>query len=251
MNDHWNKQMSEDERRQFDLLADGELDEARRRELLASLDERPDGWRSCALAFLEAQGWRRGLQEAARSGSLSGEHADPSVRPAGPVKMNLQWPSRERMNLVLAMAASFLTAFGLSLLWRGGWSGSDGARTGKSAVEVAGTQPGEKGMNGRKGATQLHTNGLDDRVGSVTLAADGLSGGNRVQVPFVSVDRFDPGLLSGQPDAVPEELIRELKRTGHRVRQTRQLVPIDLQDGRRLVLPVDQMDVHFVGDRYQ
>ena len=38
-----------DEDRLFDLLVDGELDEARRRELLAKLDHTPGGWRSCAL----------------------------------------------------------------------------------------------------------------------------------------------------------------------------------------------------------
>ena len=39
----------------FDLLADGELSEAQRRELLAGLDDEPGGWRQCATAFLEAQ----------------------------------------------------------------------------------------------------------------------------------------------------------------------------------------------------
>ena len=42
----------------FDRLVDGELSAAERRELLASLDGRPTGWRRCALAFLEAQTWQ-------------------------------------------------------------------------------------------------------------------------------------------------------------------------------------------------
>src|SRR5205823_4263901 len=42
----------------FDLLADGELTDESRRELLGRLDRESDGWRRCALAFLEAQAWR-------------------------------------------------------------------------------------------------------------------------------------------------------------------------------------------------
>lgn len=39
----------------IDRLVDGELAGAARRELLLRLDAEPDGWRRCALAFLESQ----------------------------------------------------------------------------------------------------------------------------------------------------------------------------------------------------
>ena len=39
----------------LDRLVDGELAEVERRKLLVSLDQRPSGWRQCALAFLKAQ----------------------------------------------------------------------------------------------------------------------------------------------------------------------------------------------------
>ena len=43
----------------FDRLVDGELSPGERRQLLASLDNQPDGWRRCALSFLEAQSCAR------------------------------------------------------------------------------------------------------------------------------------------------------------------------------------------------
>ena len=46
----------------FDRLADGELGDEQRRELLARLDHEPDGWRRCALAFLEDQALRQALE---------------------------------------------------------------------------------------------------------------------------------------------------------------------------------------------
>src|ERR1017187_1735563 len=53
--------------RQFDLLVDGELSEADRRALLLQLEHEPDGWRRCALAFLEAQCWKAELGQMAES----------------------------------------------------------------------------------------------------------------------------------------------------------------------------------------
>ena len=39
----------------LDRLVDGELSAQEYRALLAALDEEPDSWRRCAMAFLEAQ----------------------------------------------------------------------------------------------------------------------------------------------------------------------------------------------------
>ena len=38
-------------------LVDGELKSAERAKLLKQLESQPDGWRDCALAFLEDQAW--------------------------------------------------------------------------------------------------------------------------------------------------------------------------------------------------
>ena len=61
MNSSRNIGASDGQERQFDLLVDGELDEKDRRELLSRLDHEPDGWRRCALAFLQAQAWQQAL----------------------------------------------------------------------------------------------------------------------------------------------------------------------------------------------
>ncbi len=55
--------------RVFDRLVDGELPEPERREVLLTLDRQPDGWRQCALAFLEAQTWGQTLTQYVREPS--------------------------------------------------------------------------------------------------------------------------------------------------------------------------------------
>ena len=71
--------------RRIDLLVDGELSEADRRALLLELEHDPDGWRRCALAFLEAQCWKAEMGQMARpaaqvrgSGAPGGGFADSS-----------------------------------------------------------------------------------------------------------------------------------------------------------------------------
>src|SRR5687768_13637877 len=97
--------------RLMDLLVDGELSEHDRRELLARLDETPEGWRRCALAFLESQDWRHELKTVARDP----ESADSVPAPAFSRSVFLRIP----WSTGLAMAASFLLAFALGLALRG------------------------------------------------------------------------------------------------------------------------------------
>ena len=99
------------EREMLEHLADGELPEAQRRELLSKLDRASGGWRACALAFLEAQC----LQE-----SLGG-FAGRSARPAPPLvaRPQRQGVLARRVQTAVAMAASFLVALGI-----GWWAGA-------------------------------------------------------------------------------------------------------------------------------
>src|SRR5688500_9492814 len=112
-----------DDERLIDLLVDGELGESERRALLAQLDNEPGGWRRCALAFLEAQSWRReirlmaGPAPAARTGI---------GQPPGLGRHRWAVPVRS----VLVLAATFLTAFFM------GWS-----LRGPDAPGVAATPP--------------------------------------------------------------------------------------------------------------
>ena len=109
----------------FDRLVDGELSEAKRRELLAGLDNEPGGWRRCALAFLEAQCWKQAVGQALQASGgqtflSAGDrqeclpHQSPTADGTQSVPATIKrspWPSRT--GTLLAMAASFLVALGL------------------------------------------------------------------------------------------------------------------------------------------
>jgi hypothetical protein len=218
---------------QIDLLVDDELSEPHRGELLRRLDLLSDGWRRCALAFLEAQCWKKEL------GALA-QTPQPIAAPATPVARQ---PERWfPWGTLLAMAASFLVALGLGGLWRGARQGQ--LPLGGQVATVATDPQRSPSVDsptpapGRAPAWQM-----------VTLAADrGQGEGDEsIRLPAIERDRIDDDWLRSLPASIPPDVLRALKNTGHEVRQSRQLVPVQMPDGRRLVVPLDQVDLQYVG----
>lgn len=239
----------------FDRLVDDELPAAERRELLTSLDSQPDGWRRCALAFLEAQCWRKEMA------SFSGE-ADAAPAPAPPAPQvdteALRQPRRPTRKLAgrfattVAMAASFLIA-----LWMG-WVIQD-------AGEVAGVPapgPGPDQLVQSAPAFQA-PDPVNPPIPSpqqrpiaprspwqmVTLSANGPDGQSTETIELPACERqvLDSHWPESLPSALPLEVLESLERSGYRVRRHRELLPIGMQDGRRLIVPVEEVDVQYVG----
>jgi len=243
--------------RDLDRLVDGELDEDRRRQLLMELETQPDGWRRCALKFLESQAWGAVIaaeaasqgrkasggpaapsQPAAHSHQAAGATAPPRPRRRGPRDL------RPWLN-ALAMAACFLIALNIGLQWRDGQGpvGDSGRSTGQQASNVAPPAASPDRAVASRGQASPGWQ-------TVTLAVpDAASGGTaQIQLPCRESDQFDEQWLKSLPGAISPEARRALERNGYQVRQHRQLVPLPLEDGRRLVVPVDQVELRFVGN---
>jgi len=216
----------------LDLLADGELSESKRRELLIRLDSEPDGWRRCALAFLESQSWRQEFGLLARP---------PAIRPteqgasASASRRSRSWG---RVGTLLAMAASFLVALWLGTRLRDALQPHD---LQPRRVETASSPP-EKSLPEPEQPSSPWR--------SVTLAADGGPGAaqSTIRLPAVERDNLDQAWLQDLPQALPADMLEALKKSGHNVHQQRRLVPFRMDDGRRLVVPVDQVEVNYVGN---
>jgi len=111
----------------LDRLVDGELAEAQRQQLLRQLDREPDGWKRCALAFLDAQAWGRSMA----SGAAERVSTTPPVLP----------PSRPRpLPPLAALAAAVAVAFGVGFVSRGAatWDRGAGVRTVAQRPQPAG-----------------------------------------------------------------------------------------------------------------
>jgi hypothetical protein len=234
MNETTNKSVADDDVR-FDRLVDGELSADEYRTLLASLDDEPGGWRRCALAFLEAQAMRR---ELAGIASANPRHVEPAKRVA-------ELASKQRKvdwRLVLGMAASFIAALALGImlpeLWRNG-----GARPiGNTGALV---------QNDQQPKTPPTTTLMPREVGSARLMVDGPGGvaTSAGEVPIFDMPGDTQSYLQAAGSAVPVNLISDLKRRGHQVEHDQQYVPVDLEDGRRAVIPVESIQITPVSRR--
>lgn len=266
----------------LDLLVDGELDESDRRELLLWCERDPEGWRRCALAFLEAQCWSQQMRSAgAKENANEEEHDTNDRQPPGHEEFNAllaaaQLPAlgpggessasrdaqsgpttrpgarRAWTSFVgpLAMAASFLAAFALGLLARGGWPLGAARQAGDQAAGFRGVVAQENGGRGELQHDPGYSLAPREPTGQVRLVVDGPAGaGNEIQVPVVEGRAIDADFWQNQPAAVPAEIQRMLERMGHEVRQRREMLPLRFKDGRRLIVPVDQVEVRPTGNR--
>lgn len=228
--------------RWLDRLVDGELSAEEYAAALRSLGDAPDGWRRCALAFLEAQAWQREL------GAIGCEAKSPAasvvaVRSAAAPK---RWP------LLLAVAASFLLAFGLGVAMRplaprvlptpaGGQLAQDSMRP-SLPVDQVNMAPSPGGFAAPASAVPS---------GNVTFVMDhgDGSGSREVPVPVYDWSPESERWLSGQPMAPSSELQRAVQRFGHELRTHKHFIPLETGDGRHVLFPVDQMEITPAGRR--
>jgi hypothetical protein len=232
--------------RLFDRLADGELDAAGRRALLSRLDEVPGGWRRCALAFLEAQAWRNELR-------LSAGRSDTAVLHPAISRVERSRAARARRATLLALA--LVAAFSCGWLTR---PDSDAVHDDPSAGglktvvqrNAEGVKPPDEAASDASFASPEPLPGIR-LAGVLTFQIDESGQSREVQVPVLEGPGIDSRWLLDQPVTIRASIVKELQRRGHKVEAHRQLLTVDLKDGRKVILPVDQVDVRFVNRVYQ
>jgi hypothetical protein len=212
----------------IDRLVDGDLTENERRELLLRLENDPEGWRRCALAFLEDQAFRRAL---AGSPSASTAREPAMALPSGspPEKPWLRRVSIAATLLASTFAAGYATGEILKAVTR---------------VEVAKVTPGKAVEAGA-----WPPSGEIREVGSFQLVDS--SGGESPtrRFPILSGPGLNDQWLRNQPPSVPDYVRARWERQGYQVEERRNLVSVELEDGRRVAIPVDEVEVDYVGQK--
>lgn len=224
--------------RKLDRLIDGELSSSEYRELLATLDEQPQGWRRCALAFLEAQALGgelavlRGecLEPVKQEAVVTVQHAEPAVRP---VWQNLWF-------LTLAMAASFLIALPLGPLLFSGKSSPDTPVAKQSPLDPA-IPPSPVFAQQDPAPTSRQP------LGNIRLVDN--SNGSNVEVPYYHADNAGDLLGSDTEVTLSPELLRALELAGNNVQREQSMMPLNLEDGGQVLVPIDRYRISPVKHR--
>jgi hypothetical protein len=218
----------------FDRLVDGELSAAERRELLASLDGRPTGWRRCALAFLEAHTWQKEIGRLVRNGDVSDElRPEATVAAEGAAKL-INSPTAVRLfagrpvNSWLALAASVMLAFTLGLA----------LRDFSLPHPFAAPNP----FNPQSGPATAGVMG--NPANALTLwAPDERGKQQRLRVPLVDASAMDRQMGLRFQSGMPASVRSQLEQNGYQVETQRRYAPLFLGDGRRLMVPVEDIRI--------
>jgi len=230
----------------LDRLVDGELSAGEYRTLLASLDEHPDGWRHCAMSFLEAQAWGQDVRAIGQEAQTrSGEAIERAGRP---------WLSLRIVPLVLTAAASFLAAFGLSAMV--GFPGSSQP----TVPQVAG--PTQAETSAMLAADDLQTVGPKNESlppsrpghpqpwGDLRMVVDGEHGPqDEIRVPVFAMEDEIARRMFRNASPIPAEVQQALQSMGYEVRRNRRWTGVPVEGRRRVYVPVDQVEIMPVSRR--
>lgn len=210
----------------FDRLVDGELAADERRALLASLDARSDGWRRCALAFLEAQQWKIEMKSLAAEPTAAA--ATKNSAPSVSAKRTGIWTAAQW----LAVAAGLLVAFKLGTLDREQVTQvvNNSMKTGQ---QLAVTPPvGAAAPNAAKPGDALNLWVRDD-AGQL----------QRVRVPLVDASSLGNEYGLEVQTGVPDDVRNRLQNHGYTVQSKRQYAPMWLDNGRQMIVPVEDTKI--------
>lgn len=235
MSEHNEASFSSDSERsdhaaQIDRLVSGDLSDSDRLELLGWLDESPERWRRCGLAFLEAQAVREALAE-----------MDAESRPR-----SSQSAAASRCFSALRVGAgvvALLLAFAL------GWGSRRGVETPADQTVADGDfddlpEAIDESPVGAE-RDEVVVAGPRNGLAMLRFSTGSGAGAREFSVPV----RLTDGAIEvlEQPAELPEYVRQQWERRGYHVSQQRRMLQLTMNDGRQVDLPVDQVLLTYVG----
>jgi hypothetical protein len=155
------------------------------------------------------------------------------------------------------VAASFLIAFGLGTFFRSWWPAMLGGSLDTPIVQETSQPVSPEAVAVIPAPPSSPTARPPEPSGNVTLVVDEGNGAGsedpwEIDLPVYELSPENAGWLARQHAQIPAEVRRALQRMGHDVRWDQRFVPLEHEDGRRVVVPVERVEITPVGrHRYQ
>jgi hypothetical protein len=243
----------------IDRIVDGAMTPCQLRAAIDRLDREPDGWKRCAVAFLEAQCWREAFRTLDQPAGCSVE-VSARLAPPDPVRKGQPYGTWHRR----AMAAGLIAAsFAI------GWLGhsprrsapANGATPPAAPVVMIDHDrpkppPGTPGVVDPSRSTEfIARQPRDDRsppnlsevVRAVGRLRIGSNSGN-AEVPILAGPGINEEWIRDQPPPLSEHGQALWQRHGFQVDQRRRIITATLADGRRVTVPIDQVEFRYTGN---
>jgi hypothetical protein len=246
----------------IDRMVDGGLTPAQLRKAVRELDSTPGGWRRCALSFLEAQAWGeafRNLDGTVLESTRSPENSECSA----PVMTSILRPvstsgvsSRRWIGDALA-AGIAIVAFSMGWLVHGVRNPGQNDRPANLAGGTAKADPAPELPVASETPAPTDTDvpapfsALPrDRIPTVQEVARlriGTGDPYSPGIPILAGSGVNPRWLLQQPPPISAHERAIWERQGYQLDQRRRVLSVPLGDGRRAAVPVDQVQVRYVG----
>lgn len=224
--------------RDLDRLADGELAASEQRELLAAIEATPGSWRRCALAFVEAQ---------AMSRELAGYASEFASRPALIARPAAK-SSKASLGNWLAIAATVLVAFTAGLLAN---RSVEPTATGTTIVGDSASMVVERGpTRGQLADAPVQRIDRPDPDGVTFWTRDDQGERRSLRAKLVDAEEMNQRLGVEFRSAVPPQIRRQLEQRGYRLESRQRYAPLNIDNDRVLVVPVEDMQVQPVPLNY-
>jgi hypothetical protein len=230
----------------LDRIVEGDLSPADLREALDRLERDPDGWKRCALAFLEAQCWRESFRAIDHQGSTIRD----SSAPPAPTRTRPDRPGWHRLSIAAGIAA-----LSFALGWRSRPLEPSSPRTSVASA----TAKADRTTSDRPVAA-IAPPGFEDRQpeevaatevdprSPITGHADGVPVGGGPAIPVAARSGIG-GRWGGDPSPpITEHQQALLAQRGYQVDRRRRLVSATLSDGRRVTMPIEQIQLRYQGN---
>jgi hypothetical protein len=233
----------------FDRIVEGDLSPAELRAALDQLERDPDGWKRCTLAFLEAQCWRESFKAIDPQTSANGCGLR-SSRPTADTQS-----SKHRSGLRRLAIAAGIAAMAFSLGWR---ARSERTASSHPAASPALANAGPPATSDL-GTTVAPPASVADRrpekpapperhlPGDATRRVRVVPADTATAVPIVARPRLDGQWVKNQPPPITEHQLALLEQRGYQVDRRRRVITATLADGRRVTVPIEQIQLRYTG----
>lgn len=244
----------------LDLLVDGELSDKERCQVLQYLEKTKNGWRDCAMAFLESAMFKESLNLESEEEyppvswgeiteeSRSGKHS-PKTDHISPTR-NL--PDLFNKANLLMVAAGFLFAFlfyGI-IFYIIGFPGIPSQNILPNHVLVNKNHgmlpPGPQDQNHQVAPPLFSSKSPLSHTDMQYVTLDSCNPEWKgMQIPCYSAKAVDAKNYLSHTNVLEDEQVKQFLEAGHEVDVTRQNIIMPANDGRKVVIPVDQVNVKF------
>jgi hypothetical protein len=245
----------------IDRIVDGGMSPADLRAAIQQVESARDGWRRCALAFLEAQSWGETLKAMGEHHAEERCETQIAERESGFASAAFLAGGHKREPHVGWIRQSLAAAV-VALVFSLGWLGHSLRLSGSGALPLESSQTNPMTLRHVASEKQVVANSMEHPQ---SIAADqpvfnrvplireigrlhvGSTSEGTVEIPILDGPGVDPRAVLEQPAPISEHRRALWRRQGYEFEQRRQLIAVPLADGRRAAVPVDQVRVRFVG----